>query len=569
MMKKILFLLLVLLSVDIYSQCTSCGVTNPTSGNFAANTTYCFTANTTFSDVTLANNVKICIAPGVTLTIQNNINYATSNPAVTFEIAGTMLFGQSPQISANLTVNIQSGGILRAGSSGNNNFTFNGSGTNTLTNYGTVNVSVLGFNSSSATNIIDNYGTYTIAQNINISGNTTFRNNGTLNIGQSYNNNSTSSYINCGTINSSVGYNLGGGKVINTGTFNVGTGSIDMSGNSSMYNYGILTSTGTLNMNSSSAIFYNEGLTRLTNWTTQGWIKGPDSSSKKGYIYVVNKATNNNLKVGPNLDFTRYTSNTFTTVSASQGQTNIFNNTPTYVNSSGTTVTQTVANVTYNCTSGCPSLVTSIGLCPNVDGSFPPVAVDDAYTINSGNSSATSILINDLEQYNGVAATTSNVIITQVSTTNSNVNVNTSTGLVTVASGTSGGTYTIVYQICRTSYPTSCATATVTITVPSSVCYKSAVTSGTTLDTLQGITALARAGSNADNWPMVRKGGWTALEALTKGFVLNRLTNAQITAITNPVEGMLVYSITDDCLKINTDGTSSGWKCFTKQDCPD
>ena len=21
--------------------------------------------------------------------------------------------------------------------------------------------------------------------------------------------------------------------------------------------------------------------------------------------------------------------------------------------------------------------------------------------------------------------------------------------------------------------------------------------------------------------------------------------------------------------KINTDGTSSGWKCFTKQDCPD
>ena len=129
---------------------------------------------------------------------------------------------------------------------GGNNFTFNGA-TNTLTNYGTVAVSVLGFSNGSSTNLVDNYNLFTIAQNINISGVTTFRNLGTINIGQSYNNNSTSTYLNCGTINSAVGYNLGGGKIINTGNFNVGTGSIDMSGNSRLENYGNFYSRGTIN----------------------------------------------------------------------------------------------------------------------------------------------------------------------------------------------------------------------------------------------------------------------------------------------------------------------------------
>lgn len=67
------------------------------------------------SDVTFQNNSKICIASGVTLTIQNNIN---SSGNVTFEIAGTLQFNQSPNISANLTINIANGGTLRAGTSG-------------------------------------------------------------------------------------------------------------------------------------------------------------------------------------------------------------------------------------------------------------------------------------------------------------------------------------------------------------------------------------------------------------------------------------------------------------------
>lgn len=167
---NIFILLLLLLSFDCYSQCTGCTVTNPTASNytFATNSVVCFTTGTTtMSDVVFQNNSKICIASGATLIIQNNIN-SSNGTNVTFEIGGTLQFNQSPNISSNLTINIANGGVLRAGTSGGNNFTFNGT-TNTLTNNGTVAVSVLGFSNGSSTNLVDNYNLFTIGQNINIS----------------------------------------------------------------------------------------------------------------------------------------------------------------------------------------------------------------------------------------------------------------------------------------------------------------------------------------------------------------------------------------------------------------
>lgn len=61
--------------------------------------------------------------------------------------------------------------------------------------------------------------------------------------------------------------------------------------------------------------------------------------------------------------------------------------------------------------------MTNIVICPNLDGTFPPEANDDAYTIAPGSSATSNVLANDFAQYNGATATTSNVIITQVSTT--------------------------------------------------------------------------------------------------------------------------------------------------------
>ena len=755
-------------------------------------------------------------------------------------------------------------------------------------------VNVLQFQNSGATNIVDNYGILTIGSNINIQGNTTFRNFQTINIGDGFNSNATSTYINCGTINSSKGFNLGGGRVINTGNFNVPSGNLDLPNGSRIENYGAFSSGGNVNNNGVSSIIYNEGLFTITNYGGVGWLRGPDSSSKKGYFETVNQMTINSAKVGPNLDFKR-------TSGASTQEATVFNNAPIYVTSTGTTTTQAGANVSFDCrTAGnCTApLVTNIVICPNIDGTFPPQANDDAYTIAPGSSATANVLANDFAQYNGAAATTSNVIITQVSTTYLGVTLNTSSGIVSVAAGTPVGTYTIVYRICSISNTSSCDPATVTVTVSldsdgdgvldstdldddndgildttenpctlvqvqwnhnadvgqsdfatygddvtttsphftsasnvtfgagldettdnyaytyllrnatattfaaaktandyaqvsytpnkkmflnglnfgfyqstgspelninnfkmaveystsatftsptlllqdvqigtltadvyttvnnsinnlllqsgttyyfriyfydeqntdpnnrvrlddvffphclfvdtdndgiedyldldsdgdgcldaieggnnistsqlvnaggslsvgtgstasnqnlcagsscvdasgvplivgsngqtvgdsqnaavnsqcNAFCYKPAQTTGTTLDTNHGITALGRAGADNSNWPMVRKGAWTALEAKTKGFVVNRMASSNanvgtapsyttyldepvnssgVAVITNPVVGMMFYDTRTDCLKINIDGTRAGWKCFNTQACPD
>lgn len=115
----------------------------------------------------------------------------------------------------------------------------------------------------------------------------------------------------------------------------------------------------------------------------------------------------------------------------------------------------------------------------------------------------------------------------------------------------------------------------------STFCYKLAATdAGNTYPTKHGITALGRAGTDSDNWPMVRQSAWTVLEAKTKGFVVNRVKfntsnqpvadNGTTLVITNPVEGMMVYDTTNNCLKVytTTDGTTFAWHCMSTQTCP-
>lgn len=100
-------------------------------------------------------------------------------------------------------------------------------------------------------------------------------------------------------------------------------------------------------------------------------------------------------------------------------------------------------------------------------------------------------------------------------------------------------------------------------------CLESAVTTGTSLDTKTGITSLGRAGTETanDNWPMVRKGGHLALESNKKPFVITRSTTANLANITNPVEGMIVYDTTENCLKLFVNSTI-GWRCYNKKTCP-
>ena len=127
-----------------------------------------------------------------------------------------------------------------------------------------------------------------------------------------------------------------------------------------------------------------------------------------------------------------------------------------------------------------------------------------------------------------------------------------------------------------------CYSPTTAVSVGTTYCYKTAATdAGNTYPSKHGITALGRAGTDSDNWPMVRQSAWTVLEAKTKGFVVNRVKfnasnqpvadNGTTLVITSPVEGMMVYDITNNCLKVytsNNGGSTFAWHCMSTQACP-
>ncbi|WP_025146750.1 T9SS C-terminal target domain-containing protein, partial [Pedobacter jeongneungensis] len=93
------------------------------------------------------------------------------------------------------------------------------------------------------------------------------------------------------------------------------------------------------------------------------------------------------------------------------------------------------------------------------------VATNDAGSANgyTGGVAVSNVLSNDT--YNGAPATLTNVTLTQVSTTNTNVMLDPATGVVNVAANTPAGTYTVVYQIEDKLNPGLKTTANVTVTV--------------------------------------------------------------------------------------------------------
>lgn len=87
-----------------------------------------------------------------------------------------------------------------------------------------------------------------------------------------------------------------------------------------------------------------------------------------------------------------------------------------------------------------------------------------------------------------------------------------------------------------------------------------------------GITAFGRATTSAtdtSSWPLVREGGALVLEAESKGFVINRVNGTS--AIANAVEGMIVYDLSDNKMKIYSlkqGDAAMGWHSFETPTCP-
>ncbi|WP_231121903.1 MULTISPECIES: gliding motility-associated C-terminal domain-containing protein [Capnocytophaga] len=108
-------------------------------------------------------------------------------------------------------------------------------------------------------------------------------------------------------------------------------------------------------------------------------------------------------------------------------------------------------------------------------GSTPLVATPDTdFTFPSGSSTSTSTrTVIDNDRIGNRTPTTSDVIITTGTTTTDVVGqtntptIDTTTGKVTVPSGTKSGTYTLTYTICERLNPDNCKTTTVTVKVGS------------------------------------------------------------------------------------------------------
>ncbi|MFN5774351.1 hypothetical protein, partial [Flavobacterium sp.] len=164
----------------------------------------------------------------------------------------------------------------------------------------------------------------------------------------------------------------------------------------------------------------------------------------------------------------------------------------------------------------------------------------------SGGISFTNVLINDT--LNGNPVTASQVVISQISTSNAGVTL--SGNNVVVAPGTPAGNYTLVYQICEVSNPTNCDTTTVT--VPVSAAIINAVDDSGTVNGATGGTAVPNvlANDTLNGQPIVlAQVNLTQVSTSNPSVTLN-LTNGSVNVALGTPAGTytLVYQI---CEKIN------------------
>jgi hypothetical protein len=128
---------------------------------------------------------------------------------------------------------------------------------------------------------------------------------------------------------------------------------------------------------------------------------------------------------------------------------------------------------------------------------------------------------------------------------------------------TVAGKYTVSFFSDLYGCSSPSATLTVTFDATCAVCYKPALTTGTTEAIKTIISTLDRTAVPRDY--ANSRTGTLILESKEKGLVLTRIASPE-TAITAPVEGMIVYDTINKVIKLYN-GTT--WKAMTQQACPD
>lgn len=220
----------------IQAQCNTCNIEIKTGSGtlvLSPNNVTCILENLTFSDIQLADNATLCISPGKTLTIQNNMLNNDAKYNLTLELYGKLVMGNPEFNSNNLIMNIHSGGEFKT----TGNAAFKGNNV-IINNQGNFHVSVLNLNGNSGTiNILNSeFADFVTESNLNVGDNVAliYNNKGHLKIGSQFGISEISKYSNCGVIET-AGFNLMNGTVYNTGEMFI---SDKLEGKGEIYNYG-------------------------------------------------------------------------------------------------------------------------------------------------------------------------------------------------------------------------------------------------------------------------------------------------------------------------------------------
>ncbi len=187
----------------------------------------------------------------------------------------------------------------------------------------------------------------------------------------------------------------------------------------------------------------------------------------------------------------------------------------------------------------CTTTTAIITVTPSVTAS------PDAGTVSSGagGTAVANVRINDV--VNGIAASAANSVLSVVGTYPAGITLNTATGSVSVAQGTTPGTYTLVYQLCDLLTPATCATTTATITVTPSV---TAAPDAGTVSSGTGGTAVANVRLNdvVNGVAASAVNSVLSVVSTAPGITLNTATGSVSVAIgTAPGTYPLIYQLCD------------------------
>ncbi|MBS0199895.1 MAG: DUF11 domain-containing protein, partial [Proteobacteria bacterium] len=186
------------------------------------------------------------------------------------------------------------------------------------------------------------------------------------------------------------------------------------------------------------------------------------------------------------------------------------------------TIDANTATVTTPAGTTDPNPGNNTSTTPTIPVTAAIVASPDSGSVTTaGGVAVTNVLAND--SLKGATATTATVTLSEVSSSNPAVTLNTANGTVSVAPGAAIGNSTLVYRICETANPANCAQTTVTVTI-------SAVQSDLSLVKTVTSTSPALAGSTVTYKLVVSNAGPVdAIGATIADAVPAQLTNVSWT----------------------------------------